>query len=304
MNGPTALTTSALSSSEPPPVSTHSGGFSLTPLWALYILTMRQYGHGKRWMVMAALMFLPAVLALLVRSASPDVPGIGHEFLFVFMLISQALLPLAALIYASGMIQDELEDQTITYLLIRPIPRWALYLVKLLATLTATIFLTFIFTILTYAAIYIGAGGGGQDIPLRCLKAACIHSLAMATYCCLFGLMGLLTKRILIVGILYLVVFEGLFANLAFSIRLITVIYYSRIIAYRSMPFIVSTPFGPRDFAADAWQLDVANDPTLSQHPSLFTCIAVLVLSSLVFASLAAFICSQREFHVKTPEKG
>ena len=42
--------------------------------------------------------------------------------------IPHALAPLAALLYSAGIIQDEVEDQTLTYLLLRPLPRWALYL--------------------------------------------------------------------------------------------------------------------------------------------------------------------------------
>ncbi|MGD0766973.1 MAG: ABC transporter permease [Tepidisphaeraceae bacterium] len=279
-------------------------GLSLTALWTLYSFSLRQHRHGKRWIIMAALMLLPAGLALLVRNTAHNVPGVALEFVFAFMFIPQALLPLVALIYASGMIQDEQEEQTITYLLIRPIPKWALYVMKLLATLTVAVVLTVVFTSLTYAVIYWGADNHGQNILLRCLKASSIHATAVAAYCCLFGLMSLMAKRILIVGILYIAIFEGLFANLAFGIRLLTVIYYTRLIAYRTLPFIVSTPFGTQDFAAEAWQLDVRNDPKLLEHPQFGTCLIVLFVSSLVLTALAAFICSRREFYVKTAEKG
>ena len=83
------------------------GGMSVTaPLWTLYILTLRQHLRGKRWMIMTALFLLPAALAIIIRATAPDVPGVGLEFIFAFMLIPQALLPLVALLYASGMIQD------------------------------------------------------------------------------------------------------------------------------------------------------------------------------------------------------
>ena len=154
------------------------------------------------------------------------------------MFIPQALLPLVAMIYALGIVQDEQEGQTITYLLIRPIPKWAFYLVKLLATVTMAIVLTAALTALTYAAIYIGGDTAGHDIPLRCLKALSIHALTVAAYCCLFGLISLLTKWTLVACILYTAVIELLLANLPFSIRLITVIYYARLIAYRSMEFL------------------------------------------------------------------
>src|SRR6478672_9306962 len=68
-------------------------------VWALYVLTLRQYLHGRRWM-------LPAGLALFVRATAPDAPPVAVEFIFAFMFIPQGLLPLVGLLYASGLIQD------------------------------------------------------------------------------------------------------------------------------------------------------------------------------------------------------
>src|SRR3990172_791850 len=141
-------------------------GLTLRACWALYGLTLRQHVHGKRWLVMGLLFLLPAALAVLIRTVAPDLPSTALEFLLAQSFVPQALLPLVALLYASGIIQDEQEEQTITYLLIRPIPKWAIYLVKLLATLTTTISLAAIFTVLTFAAIYVGADTHGVNIPL------------------------------------------------------------------------------------------------------------------------------------------
>jgi len=288
-------------------------GSLVAALWTLYVLTLRQHLHGKRWMVMGLLFLLPAGLAVLMRVTSPDVPAPALEFFLVWIFIPQALLPLVALLYASGIIQDEQEEQTITYLLVRPIPKWALYLVKLLATFTTTVILTAIFTGLTFAAIYFGENappyGGqnlaGESIPLRSLKTIAIQALAVISYCSLFGLMSLVTKRILVVGILYIAVVEGVLANFPFGIRLVTVIYYSRLVAYRTLTFMVPTPGGGtmQDVAAEAWQLDVRADPGLLEHPQFGMCIKVLLTSSAVCAIVAAWICSRREFHFKTPEK-
>ncbi len=280
------------------------GGFGLAALGALYTLTLRQHLHGKRWLVMGALFLLPALLAGLVRATAPDVQPVLQEFLFVFMFIPQAILPLVALLYASGIIHDEQEEQTFTYLLVRPIPKWAIYAVKVLATLTTTIVLTAVFTTLTYLVIYLGATvPAGENVPLRCLKAVGIHALAVVTYCCLLGFLSLLTKRTLILGFLYTAFFEGLLANLPFGVRLLTVIYYARLTAYRSLEFILTPQPGFQvDMAAEAWQLNIKADPTLAGHPSLGTCLAILVGVSVVCTLAGAVLCSQREFRVKTPE--
>lgn len=276
---------------------------SLASLRALYLLTLRQHLHGKRWMVMTLLFLLPAILALVVRHTAHNVPAINIEFMFVYMFIPQALLPLVALIYSSGIILDEQEEQTITYLLIRPISKWKIYLTKLLAVLTTTVCLTAIFTALTYAAIYAGDHSSSESATLRCLKTIPIHALAVITYCCLFSLISFFAQQVLVVGILYIAIFEGLFANLNFGIRLLSVIFYARLIAYHALSFVGIVGGQPHDIAADVWQLDSVSDPKLSAYPQFGTCLLVLILTSLTCAILAAIICSGREFHVKTPEK-
>jgi len=281
-----------------------AGSWRFRALWSLYVLTVRQHLHGKRWIVMGVLFLLPAGLAILLRSVAPDVPTLGLEFLLGFMFIPQALLPLAALLYASGIVQDEQEEQTITYLLVRPIAKWAMYVTKLLATLTTTVALTIVFTVLTYIAIYAGALSPPEDVVMRCVKAAAIHSLAVVSYCSLFGFMSLLTNRILVVGIIYIAVVEGLLANLPFGIRLMTVIYYTRLIAFRTLEFVVPMPPNRTvNMAAEAWQFDQRRDPLLLEHPQINTCLAVLLVGSLACTILAAAMCASREFHVKTPEK-
>jgi ABC-2 type transport system permease protein len=278
----------------------------LISAWTVYLLTLRQHLHGKRWMMVAGMCLLSGGLVVLVRATSPDVPPIMLEFVFAFMFIPQAILPLLALIYASGIVRDEQEEQTITYLLVRPIPKWALYGIKLTATLTTTVVLAVAITGVTYAAVYAGGDTAAKEVAFRAVKAASIHSLAVVAYCCLFGLISLLTTRALIVGVLYAVFLEGALANFPFSLRLATVIYYTRLIAYRSMSFLVPMPGNSSrttDVAAEIWQFDVKRDPGLLAQPTTQTCLIVLLATSAACAAIAAILFSVREFHVKTPEK-
>jgi ABC-2 type transport system permease protein len=243
-------------------------------------------------------------MAVIIRSTGSDVPSVFLEFVLSWMLIPQALLPLIALLYASGIIQDEQEDQTITYLLIRPIPKWLLYIVKMFATWTTTVVLTVLLTVITYIAIYGHSGFEFSNAVERCLIACGIHALAVIAYCSVFGLLSVLTKRVLLVGVLYTAIVEGLLANLPLSVRMATVIYYTRIIAYRSMSFAVTWPGGNEDdVAAIAWYFDPLKDPNLASHPQRSTCIWILVAAAVLFTIAAGLLCAGREFHVKTPEK-
>ncbi|HJQ81633.1 MAG TPA: ABC transporter permease subunit [Lacipirellulaceae bacterium] len=272
--------------------------------WTLYWLTLRQHLHGKRWMAVALAFILPAGLAILIRTGNAEVPPRFLEFGLMWVLIPQALLPLTSLLYSSGIVQDEQEEQTITYLLTRPTPKWLIYLIKLAATWTTTVVLVIALTALTSAAIYAATDADINETTLRSLKIAAILSLAAITYCSIFGLMSLITKRTLIAGVLYTAVVEGLLANLPLSLRWGTVLYHTRIIAYRTLEFVAAWPGGRQeDPASGAWSLNADTDPTLAEHPTLRTSMLILIGTSIVCAALAAWLCSQREFHVKTPEK-
>ena len=59
----------------------------VSALWTLYLLTLRQHRHGKRWLVLAGLFLVPAGLTLLNRVMAPDVPSLDLEFLLAFMFI-------------------------------------------------------------------------------------------------------------------------------------------------------------------------------------------------------------------------
>src|SRR5262249_28594384 len=126
----------------------------LRALAALFVLALRQHARGRRLLVLSPLFALPPALAALASLAprQPPPPA-ALEFAFVFNLIPTALAPLAALLYAAGLIRDEAEEQTLTYLLLRPLPRWALYVVKMLAALLVTCLLTGVFTAATFAVI-------------------------------------------------------------------------------------------------------------------------------------------------------
>src|SRR5262245_42505083 len=93
------------------------GGFDLTALGAPFVLSLRQYLRGRRLLILSLLFLLPSVLAAIVRLTPHSPPPEHLEFVFVFNLIPHALATLTALLYAAGIIQDEVEDQTMAYLL-------------------------------------------------------------------------------------------------------------------------------------------------------------------------------------------
>jgi ABC-2 type transport system permease protein len=261
-------------------------GFDPTALAALFVLTLREQARGRRLLLLSLLFLLPGALAVVIRlTPYPPLPR-ELEFALAFNLIPHALATLAALLYAAGVIRDEVEGQTLTYLLLRPLPRWALYLTKLAATVLVTAALTGAFTALTFAVIYWNTGEPWGDVAGRALKAAALLALAQAAYCSLFALLGLLTRWALLVGLAYIMGFEGLMASFDFVARKLTVMYYFRVLSVRWLDL--------RE--ADPWFIDLAT------APGARACVLTLLGASAVFALLGAVVMMRQEFRMKTPE--
>jgi ABC-2 type transport system permease protein len=263
---------------------------TLCALGALLVLTVRQHLHGRRLLVLSLLFAMPGVLAAVVGLASSQTPPAESlQFALVLNLIPHALAPLAALVYAAGVIQDEVEEQTLTYLLLRPLPRPALYLVKLAGVLVVTALLTAVFTMATVVVIALTTHEPVTfDLLGRAMTTAGLLALSQVGYCGLFGLMGLLVRRSLILGVAYIVFLEGVLASVDTVARRLTVMYYYRVLVLRWLD-----PLSGSD-----WSIDLATAPEAS------SCVLVLLGIGLVLATTAAFLFTGREFRMKTPSGG
>jgi ABC-2 type transport system permease protein len=262
-------------------------GLDLAPLAALFVLSLRQHLRGRRLLVLSLLFLLPSALTLLVRLAAYPPPAEHLEFVFVFNFIPHALATLTALLYAAGIIQDEVEEQTLTYLLVRPLPRWALYVTKLAAAWLVTSVLTAAFTTLALVVIYGNTDRLWGDVqPGRAAKTAALMALAQAGYCSLFGALALYTRRSLIAGLVYIFAFEGLLANIELVARKLTVMYYFRVLSIRWL--------APAD--SKVWRLDLA------EAPGAGACVLTVLAASAVLVLLGAVRMTGQEFRMKTPE--
>jgi ABC-2 type transport system permease protein len=269
------------------PVVSLSRWPDFSALTALFVFAVRQCLRGRRLLVLALLFALPNALTALIALSGTHPPTEVLEFAFPFNLIPHALAPLAALLYASGLIRDETEEQTLTYLLMRPLPRWALYVVKFLAALLVTCLLTAFFILLTFAVIAATSPEPWADgLVRRALTTAGALALAEIGYCAVFGFMGLVTKRSLLLGVGYIIIFEGLLASLDTVARRLTVMYYFRVLILRWLE-----PERGRD-----WAIDLETAPTAQ------TCVLVLLGVGFVLTALSAAVFARSEFRMKTPE--
>jgi ABC-2 type transport system permease protein len=270
------------------PAAPASERMHASALLTLFWLTLRQQCRARRLLILCVLFCLPIGIAVLARSLNPASSELQSdlEFGLIFGFIAHALVPLTALLYASGMIQDDIEEQTLTYLMVRPLPKPAIYLTKLTATIVLTVLIAGVFVVATYVAIDVGRPEfWGEVFPGRALKVACLLGLSLVSYCALFGLVGLLFRRTLFFGVIYIAVFEGALASMDFIVRRLTIMYYFRVLVERW------TKLKPSE-----WSI------SLSDAPGAQACVAVIVAVAVAASAIAVLIFATREFRVKTPE--
>jgi ABC-2 type transport system permease protein len=258
----------------------------LSALVTLVDITVARQARGRRLLIFSLLFALPIVFAALAHRFQVPYEASDVETVLIFGLIPQALVPLTALLFASGMVQDDVEEQTLTYLLIRPIPRWLIYAGKAAATWLVLSALAAVFTSAALAAVYWGTSDLDSPALLRrALLISGLLSLSLFAYVAIFGGLGLSTRRSLVLGVGYIVVFEGVLANIDFVVRHVTVMYYVRTLSVRWL-----------GLSGFDWTIDPATAPEAT------TCLLVLLGIGVAFTLLGSWLFSVREFRVKTPE--
>jgi ABC-2 type transport system permease protein len=184
---------------------------------ALVALTLRALLNRRRTLLLALLGVLLVAVAVLFRIGEPSA---DTQLEVTRSLLSQfgigVLVPLVAVIVGTSALGAELEDGTIVYLLARPVPRWRIAMVKLLVAWVVT-------CILVAPAILVAGIIGYGDIPLA-LGFALASVIGALEYTAIFVALSVVTSRALIVGLAYVVVWEGFIAGLfagtrTFSVR-------------------------------------------------------------------------------------
>lgn len=191
---------------------------------ALISITLRALLNRRRTLMLAALGVLIVAVAAVFRINGP---GEADSLLFTQRLLADfgigVLLPLVAVIVGTSAIGSELEDGTIVYLLARPVPRWRVLLVKLLIAWLVT-------CLLVTPAIFIAGLVGHGDVQLA-LGYAVASVLGGLEYTAVFVALSLVTSRALVVGIAYVVVWEGFVAALFAGTRGISIRQHALAIA-------------------------------------------------------------------------
>lgn len=200
-----------------------------TALWRplpVFMLTIRQFFGGRSVWVVTVLAFLPALLGMISWfDATDDSPAYFLSEAIYRSLVSSTLLPILVLILATGALGNEIEDQTLPYLTLKPIGRSRIVIEKLLATLAVALPIILAGQLATYLIVFRGDAGKSESLRfLWALLASC--ATGIVGYAGVFLLVSLFVSRALLVGIVYALVWESLLGNFLRGLKVVSIRHY------------------------------------------------------------------------------
>jgi ABC-2 type transport system permease protein len=169
----------------------------------LYWLVLRHQLTWGRAVVVIGLGLLASLVGLAVRAGANDPTTAGTEMINVVGFTT--IVPVCALMFASSSLGDMVDDRTLVYVWLAPVPRFWFALAATLASITVALPLAVV--PLTIAAAATGAG------PELVWATALAAAVGIVGYCGLFTALGLRFRRALVWGIAYILLWEGFVAT-------------------------------------------------------------------------------------------
>ncbi|MEE8045269.1 MAG: ABC transporter permease subunit [Dehalococcoidia bacterium] len=187
----------------------------------VYKLTLRQLSGRWRLLITLLLAGLPVTMGVIWRVIEGDArPDSDFEGFAINGMLAGSIIPLVTLAISSAAFSNEIEDKTLANLTLSPIARWKIVVPKLLGAMTIA---GFFMMIAAFATGYI-AYSGDMTAALAITAGAAV---AVSLYASVFILVGLVTTKAIGFGLLYVFLWEGLFAGFVSGVRFLSIRHYS-----------------------------------------------------------------------------
>ncbi len=225
-------------------------GAALRKGWVVTALTVRYLVSTRRGIVTLALSWLPLLLTgalALARVASFDILLFQQLMLPLFL---QVVLVFVTLVSATALIREEIEDNTLPFLLARPVSKPELAVSKYAGYLIAGLAFLLPPVVVAYGVTeaYAGLGLGADVDVLEGFLAA--TALGVLAYGALFYFLSVVLRKPLMVGLLIGFVWESVVVALPGDVPKLSLTYYLRSVLggmisvgpYSGNPGYVSAP--------------------------------------------------------------
>ena len=186
----------------------------------VFTLTVRQLATRARILVLSVLGLLPVWITWLMTSDATAPSVAEFETIVLGGMMAASIVPLIVLSIASVSLGHELSDRTLANLVLTPLPRWKIVAAKVGAS--AVVAAPFVLG----SAAWTSWLAFNHDVTA--LVAVVLATLgALFMYAALFTWLGLAVSQGIGVGLLYIVLWEGLFSGYVTGIRFLSVRHYA-----------------------------------------------------------------------------
>jgi ABC-2 type transport system permease protein len=179
-----------------------------------YITARGLFGR-RRVLLLLPLPVLMIGLALILRSSGVDANQWGQPI--IVGLGFGVVLPVIALIVGTGVLGSEVEDGTIVHILTKPLPRRDIIFAKLLIASLVTA---------VSAAVPMFVTGLLADSAAFGWALAIASAVGAVAYTAVFLLLSLLTRRPVLLGLVYVLVWEDLLSQFVSGTRVLSIEQY------------------------------------------------------------------------------
>ncbi len=160
---------------------------------------------------------MPVIMGL---TRPDDAPLSEVDDVLVNGMLASAILPIVVLAVATASLGNELEDKTLGFLVLNPLPRWKIVLPKFLASIVVV---GPVLVLSGFTSTYFAFNGDWQ----AAIAVAVALLAGVMAYSSVFLWAGLMSSRAMAFGLLYVFVWEGLFSNFVSGIKNLSIREYT-----------------------------------------------------------------------------
>ena len=188
----------------------------------VFRLSIRQITGVRRLLIVLLLVSLPVVLTLVIRLTSSEGDGDTADYVngVVNALIVGVVLPIVMISFSTSVFGNDLEDRTLSFIMLTPAARWKIALSKLAAPILVG---TPLVVASAAATIYIGLDSDVSSAVAVCAGLV----IGVVAYASVFTWSGLITTRALAFAIVYVFLWEGVISTFVSGVRYLSISTYA-----------------------------------------------------------------------------
>ncbi len=194
----------------------------------VFRLSIRQITGIRRLLIVLLLVSLPVVLTLVIRLTSSEGGGDTTDYVngVVNALIVGVVLPIVMISFSTSVLGNDLEDRTLSFIILTPAARWKIALSKLVAPILVGVPLV---VASAAVSIYIGLDSDVSSVAAVCAGLV----VGVVAYASVFTWAGLITTRALAFAIVYVFLWEGVMSALVPGVKYLSISAYALSVMYR-----------------------------------------------------------------------